>query len=567
MKKFLSLLLVLAMCLSLAACGSGSPSAAPTSNAPAEASGAEAPADNAAPAADAPTIEAEEQEAPPAEEEIAVPTEPVTVTIGSTYPRFVGVFDMAQIANDQIALPAGYLAFDTIIRMEVLDDGTEDYYSDILEDIYVTDDQKSLVMVLKPGVTFSNGEEMDGYDLIWSLQRKGSHPRLMGDYGMFDFENATVDGYTTTIPLNSYRGDWRVVIEAAVVMNKDWIEQNGGDSFDYTNPELVCGSGPYKVTEYVADDHVTYEKRDDWWQKDTASAAVAQPQTIITKSYADSSTMLVDYQNGVLDAILGITETQYTQIQNDPALGTATAKSSKSVVELIMDVDNTPELADVELRKAIAMGTNIDDLLIVGYGALGTRPVGMFAASSQFSSEGYTFDYDPEAAAAKIKELGYEGITLPFICDVGNSGMAEVWQEQMRQIGINIDLQVYDVMTCIQYWLQPGATAFQFQGSENANVPGDPSTLLSNMCQTTDLACMRKENPEWNDIVVRARNGATTEERREIYEEMQQFNLDNAYCVPVVEWLSAYAYGADGVVKDMIMVAPESCNLRRILVG
>ena len=568
MKKYLALLLTVALCLSMfAACG-GSAAEAPASAPAAEGSAAaEAPAAEA-PAADAqPAVEVVEQEALPAEEEIAVPTEPVTVTIGSTYPRFVGVFDMMQIANDQLALPAGYLAFDTLIRMDVLEDGTQDYYSDILEDYYVTEDEKNMVFVLKPGVLFSNGEEMDGYDIIWSLQRKGAHPRLMGDYQMFDFENATVDGYTTTIPLNSYRGDWRVIIEAAVIMNKDWIEEHGGDNFDYTDPTLVCGSGPYQVTEYVADDHVTYEKREDWWQKDTASAAVAQPQTIITKSYADASTMLVDYQNGVLDAIMGISETQYTQIQNDPALGTAAAKSSKSVVELILDVDNTPELADVELRKAIAMGTNIEDLAIVGYGALGRLPIGMFSADSQFASEGYTFEYNPEEAAKMVKDLGYEGLTLPFICDTGTADMAEVWKEQMRNIGINIDLQPYDVMTCIQYWLTPGATAFQFQGSDNANIPGDPSTLLNNMCETTDLACMRKQGAEWNDIVIRARNGATTEERREIYKELQQYNLDNVYCVPVVEWLSAYAYGANGVVKDMIFVAPESCNLRRILVG
>lgn len=566
MKKIVCLLLAAAMCLGLfTACGTPSSDTAsaggeatvkPSAEAPAAIT-AEAPAEAAAGSA---------KEETPAEE-IAVPTEPVTVTIGATYPRFVGVFDMAQIANDQLALPASYLAFDTLVRVELDEEGKSFFYSDILEDYYVDDDQKNMVFVLKPGVLFSNGEEMDGNDIIWSLQRKGSHPRLMGDYSMFDFEHATVDGYTTTIPLNSYRGDWRVVIEAAVIMNKDWIEQNGGDNFDYTNPELVCGSGPYRVTEYVADDHVTYEKRDDWWQKDTASPAVAQPTTIITKSYADASTMLVDYQNGVLDAVLGISETQYNQIQNDSSLGTAVAKSSKSVVSLVMDVDNTPELADVELRKAIAMGTNIDDLVVVGYGALGLRPVGMISAYSSLGSEGYTFDYDPEAAAAKVKELGCEGLTLPLICDTNASGMAEVWQEQMRQIGINIDLQVYDVMTCIQYWLQPGSTAFQFVGNDNANIPGDPTVLLNNMNEGTDLACLRKTGKEWNDIVVEARNGTTNEERKASYQKLMQYNLDNVYCIPVVEWQSAYAYGADGVVKDLVMVGPESCNLRRILVG
>ena len=119
MKKYIALLLAFALCLGLlSACGGSTASTA--SAAPAD-SAAEAPAAAAeAPAAAEPAIEVVEQEAI-VEEEIAVPTEPVTVTIGSTYPRFVGVFDMMQIANDQLALPAGYLAFDTLIRMDVLD--------------------------------------------------------------------------------------------------------------------------------------------------------------------------------------------------------------------------------------------------------------------------------------------------------------------------------------------------------------------------------------------------------------------------------------------------------------
>ncbi len=553
MKKTLALLLALVLCFTLLA-GCGSETEAPEAE--------ETVTEAAGEAAEAPEAAAEDDG-------------PVTVTIGATYARYVGVFDLAQIANDQVALPAGYLVYDTLIRMEVMEDGTSDYYSDILEEIYIDENQENLIMVLKPGVYFSNGEEMDGYDLIYSMERKGTHTRLASDYAMFDFDNAVVDGYTTTIPLNSYRGDWMVKLEATVVMNYDWIVEHGGDPdpagasnepYDWTDPELVCGSGPYKVTEYVTDDHITYEKRDDWWQADTADADVAQPDVIITKAYADASTMLVDYQNGVLDAVLGLNETQYNQIANDSSMGTAVATTSKSVVWLVMDVDNTPELQNVELRKAIAMGTKIDDMAIVGYGSLALLPDGMFSTATPFGSEGYTFEYDPETAAQMVKDLGYEGLTLPMICDSGVSGMAEVWQEQMRQIGINIDLQVYDVMTCIQYWLTPGSTAFQFLGNDNANVPGDPSTAMSNMWSGTDLAALRKTGEEWNALVTEAMNGATTEDRRASYDEMQEFNMENVYCVPIVEWQSAYAFGANGVIKDLTVVMPESCNLRRIVV-
>lgn len=555
MKKFLALMLALVLCLTLfTACGGSGDTAGQ-------------PADAAEPAAEA-----------EGNEPAAAADGPVTVTIGATYPRYVGVFDMAQIANDQLALPAGYLAFDTLIRMEVMEDGSSDYYSDILEDIYIDDDHTALTMVLKPGVLFSNGEEMDGYDLIYSMKRKGTHTRLAGDYAMYDFANATVseDGYTAVVPLNSYRGDWMVKLEACVVMNYDWIVEHGGEPdpanasgepFDWTDPELVCGSGPYAVTEYVADDHVTYTKRDDWWQADTAGDDVAQPDVIITKAYADASTMLVDYQNGVLDGVLGLSETQYNQVANDPSLGTAVATPSKSVVWLVLDVDNTPELQDVELRKAIAMGTKVDDMAIVGYGDLALIPEGMFSMSTPFGSEGYMFEYDPDTAKQMVTDLGYEGLTLPMICDSGVSSMAEVWQEQMRYIGINIDLQVYDVMTCIQYWLTPGASAVQFLGNDNANVPGDPSTAMSNMFSGTDLAALRKTGEEWNTLVTNANNGSTVEERHARYDEMQDFNMENVYCIPIVEWESAYAFGANGVIGDIVMVMPESCNLRRIVLN
>lgn len=554
MKKILALLLALVMCLSLlAACGGPGGSAA------------DDPASNASPGA-----------TQPADGGPSGSGGPVTVTVGATYPRFVGVFDMCQLANDQVALAAGYLAFDSLVRMEVMADGSSDYYSDILDELYIDDAQENLVMVLKPGVYFSNGEEMDGYDLIYSLKRKGCHPRLAGDYAMFDFDNATVDGNTTTIPLNSYRGDWKVKLEAAIIMNKDWIVEHGGEAdpanfssetFDWTDPALVCGSGPYKVTEYVANDHVTYEKRDDWWQAGTAAPEVAQPDVIVTKAYADASTMLVDYQNGVLDAVLGLNETQYSQISGDPSMGSAVASTSKSVVWLVLDVDNTPEMQDVELRRAIAMGTKIDDMAVVGYGSLALIPEGMFSLATPFGSSGYMFEYDPDTAAQMVKDLGYEGLTLPMICDSGVTAMAEVWQEQMRQIGITIDLQVYDVMTCIQYWLTPGASAVQFLGNDNANVPGDPSTAMSNMWSGTDLAALRKTGEEWNALVSEAMNGFTTEERHASYDKMQQFNMENVYCIPIVEWESAYAYGANGVIQDMIMVMPESCNLRQIVLS
>ena len=76
-----------------------------------------------------------------------------------------------------------------------------------------------------------------------------------------------------------------------------------------------------------------------------------------------------------------------------------------------MDVDNTPVLADPEFRKAIALGTNIEDLAIVGYGALGKLPIGMFSPDSQFASEGYTFEYNPEEAK-KVEEKVQQEIDL-----------------------------------------------------------------------------------------------------------------------------------------------------------
>ncbi len=43
--------------------------------------------------------------------------------------------------------------------------------------------------------------------------------------------------------------------------------------------------------------------------------------------------------------------------------------------------------------------------------------------------------------------------------------------------------------------------------------------------------------------------------------------MENVFCVPIVEWESAYAFGANSVIQDLIMVMPENGSLRRIILN
>jgi peptide/nickel transport system substrate-binding protein len=553
MKKFVAFMLALAMMLSLAACGGSSSSDSSTDADAATSESAEA---NAGDSTDG--------SAESADPDRAATTE---VTIGSTGANFVGHFDPDGVFSTECGYVMSYLCYDPILYT---DPETGEWVSDILADYHWDEeDETKLVMTLRDDVYFSNGDQMTAEDLWYTLARCADLMVYSTLYAYVDMDNTYVDPDNDLVLYMQFTdtfGPYETLLRNGVV-NESWIEENGGEeNFDWFDPSLVCGSGPYAVTEFTNGISTTFELRDDWWYKDEADADYCSVQTINIKQYSDSNTLMVDYETGTIDAAVNLSASDVDSI-NDAAgsKGTAVTIPSNYTAAIVLGVDNNSIFDNMNLRKAICLGTDADAIATAVYGSLGDPATSTLPTSSPYYKEGYAYTYDLEAAQAALAdyyaETGENSVNLTFVAASGgvDAEIAELFQAYMEAVGITVDLQILDQGTAVGMWID-GATDFMINNSANGNSTNEVTNVYEHYESTDVFKADARQGEEINSLLTAGRLTVDTTERASIYEQVQQYFYDNYEVIPVAEWNVAYAY--NDTISELSLLDVSRPNLR-----
>ena len=164
--------------------------------------------------------------------------------------------------------------------------------------------------------------------------------------------------------------------------------------------------------------------------------------------------------------VLNLGSVNAQRVQNDLSLGTLKTPSSNAVAMLTMDDEGDEHLANKDLRAAICYGTDTNALGQLSYGIL----------------------YKPASS------------TLADICPNTPvaSTMAEAFQFQMQELGIQVDLQVYDQATCIEMWQQEGANDFFVDQNSNVNVGNSAYKQFDRLQAATNFKCPANFSEELN---------------------------------------------------------------------
>jgi len=158
-----------------------------------------------------------------------------------------------------------------------------------------TDDNKGLVMKIRPGVKFQDGEPLDAAAVKFSLER---HLNLPGSNRKAEISAVTnvdvIDDHTVKLVLSApFAPLLAQLTDRAGMIVSPKAAQAGGDFS--THP--VC-AGPYKFTERVAQDRIVLDRFADYWNKDAIHF-----DRIVFLPIVDSTVRLVNLQSGGLDLI------------------------------------------------------------------------------------------------------------------------------------------------------------------------------------------------------------------------------------------------------------------------
>src|SRR5215469_12807083 len=215
-----------------------------------------------------------------------------------------------------------------------------------------TDDRKGLVIKLRPGVKFHDGEPFDAAAVKYNIER---HLTMPGSARRSDIRAITgievIDQHTAKIVLSAPFAPLlaQLAYNAGAMMSPK-AALAAGENFA-SHP--VC-SGPFKFVERVAQDRVVVERFTDYWDKDKIKL-----DRITFLPIPDSTVRLANLQSGGLDMIERTAATDLGTVRQDPRLKLASI-TGLGYNGITVNVANgerakTPLGQDARVRQALEL--------------------------------------------------------------------------------------------------------------------------------------------------------------------------------------------------------------------
>lgn len=476
-----------------------------------------------------------------------------TIRVGFYSGTLVGSVDpyARNIATDTYGLRA--LIYDPLFYP---DPETGEMISDIVDHYQWSDDYLELELKLKDGIYFSNGEQMVGEDVIYSI-RQYQQGFGFGYYKAINCDASYVDEDNLTVHL-VYDYPYGPGIKKLDVFVGDMsFLESIGEEADFYDIANAVGSGPYKLVSLENETSAVFELRDDYWG--SADFAVNRYECYV---YKDQSTMTIDLENNVIDLAINASESDTARLMDGSNGLTVDVIGSGSIVMLGLS-DESEVLQNPLVREAICHAIDTTALTEATYGVLGTPATGYFAEGM----DGYmaaSYEYDPDLSRELLAQAGAENISL-FFATRSNGvypAISDVLQSYLNEVGIDLQIEVSDFVTLrTTTYQEPGATDFQCITNADGSPEGEGYFNLSTFEAGNIYCALNKADEGFNVSMAKVRDNVDETVRAEGFQEVQTWLHDNYWVIPLAEWNFSVIYNSD-LIRDTNLGSYMRCNLR-----
>ncbi|HEY7609030.1 MAG TPA: ABC transporter substrate-binding protein [Alphaproteobacteria bacterium] len=384
----------------------------------------------------------------------------------------------------------------------------------------VSSDGKEVLIKLRAGVLFHDGEKFDAAAAKFSLER---HLTMKGSFRRSEI--APIDSIDVVDPLSiklKLKAPFAPLIAAltdrAGMMVSPKAAAELGDKFG-TKP--VC-AGPYKFVERVAQQRIVVEKFQQYWDK-----ANVHIDKIVYQPIEDSTVRLANLRSGNLDLIERSLATDADTVKKDPNLRLA------SVIELgyqglSINVGNgprakTPIGQEARVRRAFELALDRAAIVQVVFS-------GEFLAGNQWISPRHTMYQQSipipkrDVAAAK-KLLADAGVKTPYAVEmmVPNNPetrqVAEVIQSMVKEAGFDVKIRVTEFATSLKLAEQGDFETFLIGWSGRTDPDGN--LYIFDSCKGP-INISKFCDPEVDKLLNESRQAIDPAKRKEVFLKIAQ---------------------------------------------
>ena len=361
-----------------------------------------------------------------------------------------------QIQNDTTSESVVKMLYNTLLKFE--DDGT--VVGDLAESWSVSEDKLTWTFNLKQGVKFHNGKELTSADVKATFDRalnaEAGGLRTTEIIKMFTAVEAP-DPYTVTITTDGPYGPMESLMcnMSLGIMDADYIEQYGLDLG--TSVEGENGTGPFKVVSWERDQEIVVERFDDYF------GTPAKLQTVVYTIIPEAASRVIALETGEVDVIDKPTDEDLARLEADTENFTVLRKPTISQ-RLFRFGCNDPSISNTKVRQAIVYAIDrqaIIDALFTGSAYPSTAPLA--PVTFGYSNLG-EIEQDLELAKSLLAEAGYpDGFDTKIVTTERYQNgieLAEIISQQLAEIGINAKIEVWEWSALSASW--NGITADEF---------------------------------------------------------------------------------------------------------
>jgi peptide/nickel transport system substrate-binding protein len=292
---------------------------------------------------------------------------------------------------------------------------------------------------LRANVKFQDGTPFDADAVKANFDRlrdKSLAVLTAGDVATFVKSEDVVDPQTIAINLTqpvSYFPNAVSNQTSAITSPTSWTVAPN----TYKSASKVVGTGPYKLTEWVQNDHITVTRNDDYWGKKPYY------KTQIFKFIPDANARETALRAGQIDLAVGLPAADLDSMKNNTSLDVNISFGTR-INYLAINTASTanPLLQDPRVRQALNYAVDkkaIVKSVLFGAGQVSTTP-GINGPDNECTLPQYT--YNPKKAKQLLQSAGASGMTVQLLSPNGrflqDSQTAQAIAGYLTDVGLKV---------------------------------------------------------------------------------------------------------------------------------
>jgi peptide/nickel transport system substrate-binding protein len=311
---------------------------------------------------------------------------------------------------------------------------------------FETEDSITWVAGIPAGVRFHDGRTMTAEDVAFTFRRFLDPAFVSARKGAYRDLAAVdvIDPRTIAFRLRHASASFPINLVMGIV-------PAGAGATQARQP---IGSGPYKLREFVIDDHVTLDAFDGYYQ------GPPRNRGLVFKVVPDETMRGLEIRNRTVDLVVNDLSPDLVHGLTEAGVATVTEAPGTDYAYVGFNLRD-PALADRRVRQAI--GYAIDTGAIITYLRRGlARPATGIVPSMSWAYEpnAFRFTHEPARARALLDEAGFPDpdgpgpaprlrLTLKTSTVEMYRLQAAVIQQQLADVGIALDVRSYEFATLL----------------------------------------------------------------------------------------------------------------------